>query len=97
MRFGVEIQDILHVSHKFRAHLGENAPLLLLPRLESVFLRRFRIPSWDMEDASPNSTTFPANRRKVQWLCPSGAGRHLQDRAGAQMQDFAHRMRWLVR
>ena len=73
MGFLVQVQDILHVSHKFRAHLG-NAPLLLLPRLESVFFRRFRIPSWDMEDASPNSTTLPANRRRVQWACPSGAG-----------------------
>ena len=27
-----------------------------------------------MEDASPNSTTFPASRRRVQWSCPSGAG-----------------------
>ena len=37
-------------------------------------MRRLRIPSWDLEGANPNSTTFPANSRRVQWPCPSGAG-----------------------
>ena len=27
-----------------------------------------------MEGVSPNSTTFPASRRRVQWSCPSGGG-----------------------
>ena len=65
IRFGVQVQHVLHVGHELGAHLG-NAPLLLPPRLESVFLSRLRTPSWDMEDANPNSTTFPANSRSVQ-------------------------------
>ena len=93
--FGVEIQDILHVSHKFRAHLG-NAPLLLLPRLKGVFLRRWRTPSWDMEGVSPNSTTFPASRRRVQWSCPSGGG--LQAKAirwaSPRSSNFRGRLAW---
>ena len=76
--FGVEVQQVLHVGHELRAHLG-NAPFLLLPGLESVFLRRLRTPSWDMEDANFNSTTLPASRRRVQWSCPAGGG--LQARA----------------
>ncbi len=37
-------------------------------------MSRWRTPSWDMEGVSPNSTTFPASRRRVQWSCPSGGG-----------------------
>ena len=95
IRFGVQVQHVLHVSHKFRAHLG-NAPLLLLPRLKSVFLSRLRTPSWDMEDANPNSTTFPASRRRVQWSCPSGAG--LQAKAtrcaSPRSSNFRCRLAW---
>ena len=36
MGFGIQFQDIFHVSHYIGAHLG-NAPLFLLPRLEDVF------------------------------------------------------------
>ena len=72
--FGVEVQQVLHVGHELRAHLG-NAPFPLLPGLESVILRRLRTPSWDMEDANFNSTTLPARRRRVQWSCPAGGGR----------------------
>ena len=75
IRFVVQVQHVLHVGHELGAHLGD-APFLLLPRLESVFLSRWRTPSWDMEDANPNSTTFPASRRRVQRSCPSGAGLH---------------------
>ena len=71
--FGVQVQHILHVGHELGARLGD-APLFLLPRLESVFFSRRRTPSWAMEDANPNSTTFPAKRRRVQWSWPSGAG-----------------------
>jgi len=71
--FSIKVQDILHGGHEFSAYLG-NAPFLLLPRLERVFFSRLRIPSWDMDDANPSSTTFPASRRNVQWSCPSGAG-----------------------
>ena len=34
--FGVQVQDVLHVSHEVGAHLG-NAPLFPLPRFKGVF------------------------------------------------------------
>ena len=93
--FGVEVQQVLHVGHELRAHLG-NAPFLLLPGLESVFLRRLRTPSWDMEDANFNSTTLPASRRRVQWSCPAGGG--LQARAirwaSPRSSSFRRRLAW---
>ena len=49
---------------------GEYTTELLLPRLETVFFNRLRIPSWDMEGASPNSTTLFARSRRVQWSWP---------------------------
>ena len=64
--FGVQVQHILHAGHELGAHLGD-APLFLLLGLERVFFSRRRTPSRDMEDANPNSTTFPASRRRVQW------------------------------
>ncbi len=73
--FRVKVQHILHTRHKLGAHLG-NTPLLLLPRLETVFFNRLRIPSWDMEGASPNSTTLFARSRRVQWSWPGGASLH---------------------
>ena len=72
-RTGYGVQHILHVGHELPAHLGD-APLFLLPGLERVFFSRRRTPSWDREDANPNSATFPAKRRRVQWSWPSGAG-----------------------
>ena len=36
IRFGIQVQHILHVGHKVKTHLG-NAPLLLLPQLKEVF------------------------------------------------------------
>ena len=101
--FGVEVQQVLHVGHELRAHLG-NAPFLLLPRLESVFLRRLRTPSWDMDEANFNSTTLLASRRRVQWSCPAGGG--LQARAiracpvldtgwaSPRSSSFRHRLAW---
>ena len=83
------------MATKLRAHLG-NAPFLLLPGLESVFLRRLRTPSWDMEDANFNSTTLPASRRRVQWSCPAGGG--LQARAirwaSPRSSSFRRRLAW---
>ncbi len=52
MGFRVKVQHVLHTRHKLGAHLG-NAPLLFLPRLETVFFNRLRSPSWDMEGTSP--------------------------------------------
>ena len=93
--FGVEVQHVLHLGHELRAHRGD-APLLLLPRLEGVFLRRLRTPSWDMEGANPNSTTRPASRRRVQWSCPSGGGLQASAMrcASPRSSNFRRRLAW---
>ena len=64
--FGIQVQHVLHMGDEVGAHPGD-APLLFLPRFEEVFLSRRRTVSWDRAGASPNSTTLPANRRRVQW------------------------------
>ena len=49
-----------------------------------------------MEGVSPNSTTFPASRRRVQWSCPSGGG--LQAKAirwaSPRSSNFRGRLAW---
>ena len=49
-----------------------------------------------MEDASFNSTTLPASRRRVQWSCPAGGG--LQARAirwaSPRSSSFRCRLAW---
>ena len=64
--------------------------------LRAFFFRRLRTPSWDMEDASFNSTTLPASRRRVQWSCPAGGG--LQARAirwaSPRSSSFRCRLAW---
>ena len=91
--FRVKVQHILHTRHKLGAHLG-NTPLLLLPRLETVFFNRLRIPSWDMEGASPNSTTLFARSRRVQWSWPGGASLHARAiRCASPLIQFG-RMSW---
>ena len=64
--------------------------------LRAFFFRRWRTPSWDMEGVSPNSTTFPASRRTVQWSCPSGGG--LQAKAirwaSPRSSNFRGRLAW---
>ena len=55
------------------AHLWY-APFLLLPRLEFVFFSTCRTVSRQIESAKSSSTTLPASNRKVQRVCPSGAG-----------------------
>ncbi len=64
--FGIQVQDILHVSHKADAHRGD-APLFPLPRLEDVFFRYRRTVSWDRDSTTPSSTILSANRRRFQW------------------------------
>ena len=50
-----------------------------------------------MEDANPNSTTFPAKRRRVQWSWPSGAGRQANAIrwASPRSSNFRCRLAWL--
>src|SRR6266571_4650869 len=67
----IQIQHVLHRRHKVGIEVG-NAPLLMLPGLQSVFLSNWRTVSGDILRTYPNSTTWPANMRSVQWSCPSG-------------------------
>ena len=53
------------------AHLRD-APFLLRPRLEFVFLSTWRTVSKEMLSANPIATTLPA-KLQVQCVCPSGA------------------------
>ena len=73
--FGVEVQHVLHGRHELPVHLGD-APLLLPPRLEDVFLSRSRTVSYDRLSTNPNSTAWSASNRRVQWSWPSGASLH---------------------
>src|SRR5262249_11823646 len=54
------------------AHLG-NAPLLVLPGLEGIFLSRHRTVSYESFAQSPNSTALSASNRRVQRLRSPGA------------------------
>src|SRR5207302_5364313 len=72
IRLFVQIQHILHASDKLGIHFRD-APLLVEPGLEFVFLSRRRTASRENDSAKPNSTTLPASKRRVQWLWPSGA------------------------
>ena len=71
----VQVQHVLHSSHELPAHLRD-APLLLLPRLEFVFLSIWRTVSREMLSANPIATTLSASSWIVQSACPSGASLH---------------------
>ena len=88
--FVVEIQDILHVGHKFRTYLG-NAPLLLPPRLEFVFFSTWLTVSLEIESVNSSFTASSASNYNVQRECPSGAALpHPADRGGTYHQSFRH-------
>ena len=71
----VQVQHVLHSSHELPAHLRD-APLLLLPRFEFVFLSIWRTVSREMLSANPIATTLSASSWIVQSACPSGASLH---------------------
>ena len=56
-------------------HPGD-APLLLPPGLEGVFLSLSLTVSWESDATKPSSTTWSASNRRVQWSWPSGASLH---------------------
>ena len=62
--------------------------------LRAFFLRRWRTPSWDMEGVSPNSTTWPAKRRRVQCSCPSGGSEQARAMRWASPRSSSFRYRW---
>ena len=66
----VQVQHVLHSSHELPAHLRD-APLLLLPRLEFVFLSIWRTVSREMLSANPIATKLDRPS-----ACPSGASLH---------------------
>ena len=68
----VQVQHVLHSSHELPAHLRD-APFLLRPRLEFVFLSVWRTVSREMLSANPIATTLSASSCSVQCVCPSGA------------------------
>src|SRR5260221_835601 len=68
---GIQVQDVLHGRHKVGIDVG-NAPLLMLPGLQGVFLSNWRTVSGEVPRTYPNSTALPASMRSVQWSCPSG-------------------------
>src|SRR5579864_5319394 len=68
---GIQVQHILHGCHKVGVDV-RNAPLLMLPRLQRVFLSNWRTVSGEIPRTYPNSTALPASMRTVQWSCPSG-------------------------
>jgi hypothetical protein len=46
--------------------------LLSLPGLKLVFFSIRQTLSRENDSVNPNSTTLPASKRIVQWVCPSG-------------------------
>src|SRR6266487_1595271 len=68
---GIQVQHILHCGHKVGIDV-RNAPLLMLPGLQCVFLSNWRTVSGEIPRTYPNSTALPASIHTVQWSCPSG-------------------------
>src|SRR5262249_42915245 len=69
---GIEVQHVFHTRHKLRAYL-RNTPLLILPGLKGIFLRRPRTVSYESRSQSPNSTALSASNRSVHRLRSPGA------------------------
>src|SRR5262249_22340680 len=69
---GLEVQDVFQTGHKLRAYLGD-APLLVLPGLERIFLSSPRTVSYESFSPSPHSTALSASNRSVQRLHSPGA------------------------
>src|SRR6266581_3217109 len=68
----VEVQHIFHRGDKLGSY-GWDAPLLVLPGLEFVFLSNWRMVSGEIDSTKPSSTALPASSRTVQWSWPVGA------------------------
>jgi hypothetical protein len=60
------LQHIFHGGNELGSH-SRNAPLLMRPAFEFVFLRSWRIVSGEMPETKPSSTALPASIRNVQW------------------------------
>lgn len=68
----IQVQHILHAGHIVCTGL-KDAPHLLLPGLQLVFLSVQRTVSCEIASTTCNCTNLLASSRKVQRLCPSGA------------------------
>ena len=91
-RTGYGVQHVLHPGHELPAQLGD-APFLLLPRLEFVFLSIWRTVSKEMLPANSISTTLSASRWSVQLTCPSGGLLHATATRCASCLPFSLRSR----
>jgi hypothetical protein len=72
-RLSIEVEDLFDRCDERGPHAGE-APVLVLPGLEVVFLSACRMVSGEMRATKLSCTALPANSRSVQWSCPIGAG-----------------------
>ena len=68
----VDLQYVFHRAHKLRALTGRDAPTLLQPRLQFVFLSAWRTVSVLMVSTISHSTNWSANSFRVQLARPSG-------------------------
>jgi hypothetical protein len=72
----IDIQHILHVTDKFGAGFGWDAPLHLQPRLKLIFFSVWRTVSWDTLSTISSSTMRSWSKRSVQRPRPSGGAPH---------------------
>src|SRR5690606_2444147 len=72
VRLGIQPENPFHCGQKSGSHFADY-PLLFQVGLEFVFLRMRPISVWEMVSMYSSSTTFSAKRRRLHWLCPSGA------------------------
>ena len=72
VRFLLQLHDVLPPSHELRAY-GRQAPLLRVPRLETVFCNVWRIVSRTRDSAKPRSTTLSASNWSAPRARPSGS------------------------
>src|SRR5262245_49012702 len=68
----VDIQHVFHGAHKRGVGFGRNAPALLQPGLEFVFLSVWRTVSWLTASTYPCWISRSASRCSVQRFCPLG-------------------------
>ena len=71
--FGVQVQHVLHVGHEVGAYLWD-APFLLLPRLEDVFLSRWRTVHGTGRAPTPTPPPCPPTGARSSGHAPPALG-----------------------
>src|SRR5207247_223456 len=69
----INLDHVFHPRHELAARLPRKAPLLLPPRLESVFLSVRRTVSSEIASTTFNSTNLSASSCMVHSTRPAGA------------------------